>query len=101
MSEAGTGSSIASNCSQVKNAFCRRKGTGVCSRCGGGAAGGGDRHRPYSPEIIRPGCSPQEARKAKARPPVGGRPRGGGADGGDGGARAGGLGGGAREGWES
>src|SRR5262249_40791978 len=28
MSEAGNGSSIASNCSQVKNAFCRRKGIG-------------------------------------------------------------------------
>ena len=29
MSEAGNGSSIASNCSQVKNAFCRRKSPGA------------------------------------------------------------------------
>jgi hypothetical protein len=29
MSEAGNGSSIASNCSQVKNAFCGRKNAGA------------------------------------------------------------------------
>src|SRR5215471_9385944 len=37
MSEAGNASSIASNCSQVENAFCRRKNVPVTIACPGAA----------------------------------------------------------------
>src|SRR5215471_9855588 len=91
MSEAGNTSSTASNCSQVKNSFCRRKGIGVCSRCGGEAAGRGNRHRHYSLELIRPGCSRKDAVRANAGRPFGCRQEGMARHGDTGGSRARGL----------